>query len=178
MIPAARHAWPEIEARALAVELLVFDFDGVFTDNHVYVDRDGRESVCCSRADGFGISAVRELEVAMLVISTETDQVVSTRCAKLKLEVLQACSDKLTTLRDQLAARGISPDAAAYVGNDINDVEVMGLVGLPIAVADAYEPALRAAMVVSERPGGKGAVREICDWLVALRTGHLRGRIQ
>lgn len=149
------------------IRLLVFDFDGVMTDNRVLVMEDGREGVFCNRSDGLGITMLRDAGLPMLVLSKEQNPVVAARCRKLKLECMQGIDDKPTALRDLLAARGLTPAQVAYVGNDLNDVECMRMVGLPIAVADAYPPALASAKAVTTRPGGHGAVREICEWFLS-----------
>jgi YrbI family 3-deoxy-D-manno-octulosonate 8-phosphate phosphatase len=145
------------------LQLVVFDFDGVMTDNRVLVMEDGREGAFCNRSDGLGIGMLREAGLPMLVLSKERNPVVGARCAKLKVECRQGIDDKLTELTAMAAQRGIDLARVAYVGNDLNDVAVMGAVGLPIAVADAYPVAMAAAKYTTARNGGYGAVREVCD---------------
>jgi YrbI family 3-deoxy-D-manno-octulosonate 8-phosphate phosphatase len=158
---ARNSAWPD------QVELVVFDFDGVMTDNTVLVDDAGSESVRVNRGDGWGIARLRDAGVPMLVLSTETHPVVGARCDKLGIEYRQGLADKSRALAELLAERHIPPDHVAYVGNDVNDDGCFDLVGFPVAVADA-NPGLagRAALVLSRR-GGDGAVREFCDLLLA-----------
>lgn len=153
------------------IRLLAFDFDGVFTDNAVYVSEDGRETVRCSRADGLGLSQLRAEGIPMVVISTETNPVVSARCAKLRLPCHQACGNKLATLRLVAEEHGVELADAAFVGNDINDLEVMKAVGYPIAVADAYPRVLALACWRTDAPGGHGAVREVCERILKDRRG-------
>lgn len=154
------------------VTLVVFDFDGVFTDNRVLVDQDGKEAVFCSRADGLGLQALRRLGVGSLVLSTETNPVVSARAAKLGIECVQGLGDaKWATLRQILIDRGPEAARVAYVGNDINDVDCLRHVAVSICVADAYPAALDAAHYVTQRSGGLGAVREVCDLMVESREG-------
>ena len=154
------------------VTLVVFDFDGVFTDNRVLVDQDGKEAVFCSRADGLGLQALRRLGVGSLVLSTETNPVVSARAAKLGIECVQGLGDaKWATLRQILIDRGPEVARVAYVGNDINDVDCLRHVAVSICVADAYPAALDAAHYVTQRSGGLGAVREVCDLMVESREG-------
>ncbi len=148
------------------VKLVVFDFDGVMSDNSVLVMQDGTEGVLCNRSDGLGVGMLRDAGVAMLVLSKEQNPVVAARCRKLGLECVQGIDDKASELGRLLRERGISAAEVAYVGNDVNDVGCMGMVGLPIAVADAYPEAVRAARLVTTRPGGRGAVREVCEWLI------------
>ncbi len=151
------------------VRLVVFDFDGVMTDNRVLVLQDGTEGASCDRSDGLGVGMLKAAGMPMLVLSKEQNPVVGARCRKLGLECHQGIDDKLTKLRDLLASRGMTMADIAYVGNDINDLACMREAGLPIAVADAYPPVLAAAKMVTVKPGGKGAVREVCDALLAAR---------
>ncbi|MFA6047131.1 MAG: HAD hydrolase family protein, partial [Phycisphaerales bacterium] len=150
--------------RLAKLALVVFDFDGVMTDNRVLVLQTGHEGVMCNRSDGLGIGMLKDAGIPMLVLSKEQNPVVAARCGKLKLECIQGIDDKPARLASLLRSRRIDPANVAYVGNDLNDVGCMEMVGLPIAVADAYEPALKAAKMVTTRPGGYGAVREVCDW--------------
>jgi len=154
-----------------AVRLIVFDFDGVFTDNGVLVGEDGREYVRCTRADGIGLEAVRQMGVELLILSTETNPVVGARAAKLKLDCLQGCADKGATLERLLADRALKPAEVAFVGNDVNDRDCLRRVGVPICVADAHPAVLPLARLVTRRRGGEGAVREICDAIVRARDG-------
>jgi len=157
--------------RALAgVLLLVLDFDGVLTDNTVTVTSEGVESVTCWRSDGIGLAAVRRAGVAVHILSTETDRLVSVRAAKLELPVTQGLEDKAAALEALLLAQGVPAAACAYVGNDVNDLGCLRAVGLPIVVADAHPDVLDAARYVTRAPGGRGAVREVCDLLLAARA--------
>ncbi len=151
------------------LRLVVFDFDGVMTDNRVLVMQDGTEGVLCNRSDGLGIGMLREAGLALLILSKEENPVVSARARKLRIECMQGIDDKLAALKALLSQRGIDAGDVAYVGNDLNDLECMEHVGLPIAVLDAYPQVLRVARLVTTRPGGHGAVREVCDWILAAR---------
>ncbi|MDA1093225.1 MAG: HAD hydrolase family protein [Acidobacteria bacterium] len=157
-----------------AVTFVVFDFDGVFTDNRVLVDQDGKEAVFCSRADGLGLQALCRLGIGSLVLSTETNPVVSARAAKLGIDCVQGLGDtKWAALSQILSDRALDPDHVAYVGNDINDLDCLRHVGVSICVADAYPAALEVARYVTTRLGGMGAVREVCDLLVEAYEGRL-----
>jgi D-sedoheptulose 7-phosphate isomerase len=151
------------------VLLVVFDFDGVMTDNRVRVHQSGREAVWCHRGDGWGIARLKEAGFEVLVLSTETNPVVEARCRKLKIDAIDGCDDKEATLQRLAQERNLSPEQIAYVGNDVNDVACMRWVGWPIAVADAV-PGVRAlAKWVTRLPGGCGAVREVADRLISAR---------
>lgn len=145
------------------VDLIVFDFDGVMTNNLVYVNQDGVESVAANRSDGMGIVRLRKTGIKAMVISTETNPVVKARCKKLKLPMIQGVDNKDVVLREYLETNGFNPNNVIFVGNDINDVPCFSIVGCSLAVADAQPVALRQADIVLQHSGGYGAVREVCD---------------
>ncbi|MEU5861428.1 N-acetylneuraminate synthase family protein [Nonomuraea sp. NPDC047529] len=151
------------------VDAVITDFDGVHTDDRAYIDSDGREMVLVSRSDGMGVSLLRRSGVKVLVMSTEQNPVVAARARKLGVPVLQGLAEKRIVLRDWLAIEGLDPARVAYVGNDVNDLGPMAEVGWPIATPDAHPRVRAAARVVLTRPGGSGAVRELCDLVVAAR---------
>ena len=124
--------------RAKQIQMIVFDFDGVFTDNRVLVLQDGTEGVFCSRADGFGLGAAKKLGIRLLVISTEKNPVVGARCKKLNIPYIQGCDNKSQILQMEANKLGISLDNIAYLGNDINDIECLEIVGLPACVSDSF----------------------------------------
>lgn len=159
----------DVRRRILALRLLIFDFDGVFTDNAVWVLEDGRELVRCSRFDGFGLRRLEASGVEPLILSTEVNPVVRARARKLKIAARNGLDDKLAALREEAAARGLSLDAIGYVGNDVNDQACLRSVGLPVVVADAHPEVAGLGRLVTTRPGGHGAVREICDLIHAVR---------
>ncbi len=152
------------------IQMLVLDFDGVLTDNTVTVTSEGVESVTCWRGDGIGTAALAAAGIPVLVLSKERDPVVGVRCAKLGLECRQGVDDKAPVLADLLAERGIEPADVVYVGNDVNDLGCLALVGVPVVVADAHPDAIDAARYVTRAPGGRGAVREVCDHIIAARA--------
>jgi N-acylneuraminate cytidylyltransferase len=149
-----------------AVKAVALDFDGVVTDDCVWVGDDGRESVRCHRGDGLGIERLRAAGVPIVVISKERNPVVQARCRKLQVECKQGVDDKLPALQAWLAEINVDAAAAAYVGNDINDIECLEAVGVGVAVRDAHPLAKRAALLVLERRGGDGAIREFADLLL------------
>lgn len=150
------------------IRMLVFDFDGVFTDNGVWVFEDGREAVRCSRSDGLGLAKLKRKGIPMLILSTEKNPVVSARAKKLGLPCRQGCDDKAKAIAEIASEQGVSLRQVAFVGNDINDLECLRLVGLPIVVADAYPEVAGIARWRTQRTGGHGAVREICDTIDTL----------
>jgi len=170
MLP--EHLRPDLFA-LLPVEpkLLVLDFDGVVTDDRVYVSEDGREMVACTRGDGMGTTLLRRAGFPVLIVSTEKNPVVAARCAKLKVDCVQGVADKTLELRRILAERGVEPGGVVFVGNDINDVGCVRLAGCGFAVADAHPLLKRAARGVLSHPGGRGAVRETAE-MILVRLGR------
>ncbi len=150
-----------------SISAVIFDFDGVFTDNKVYVFEDGREAVACNRSDGYGISMLRKTNIPLLVLSAEENPVVAARCRKLSIECIHGVKDKLPALRQWLVEQAVDIRHTAYVGNDLNDLACMQAVGFPIAVADAYPQIKTVAKLVLKANGGHGAVREVCDLILA-----------
>jgi YrbI family 3-deoxy-D-manno-octulosonate 8-phosphate phosphatase len=155
--------------RITQVKAIAFDFDGVFTDNRVYVMQNGEEAVVCDRSDGMGISMLRTAGVPMVIISTETNPVVAVRGAKLKLKVLQGAEDKLPALEAWASGQGLTLAEVAFVGNDINDVDCLSAAGVGVVVADAYPVAVEASDMQLSRDGGRGAVREFADIVLSAR---------
>ena len=148
------------------IDLIVFDFDGVMTDNTVYVFDDGREAVRCNRADGLGCDLLRAAGVAMMILSTETNTVVAARARKLKVEAVHGSTDKETALAGIITERGLDAPRVMFVGNDLNDLSAMRLVGWPVAPADAH-PSIRAkARLVTQACGGAGVVRELANFFL------------
>ncbi len=158
------------------VDVVITDFDGVHTDDSVTVAQDGRESVRVSRADGLGVERLRLIGIPLLIVSKEINPVVGARAAKLRAEVAQGVVDKRSVVRDWLAAHNIPLHRAAYLGNDVNDLGPMGLVGWPVAVADAHPSVRQAARLVLVQSGGHGAVRELCDLVIEHRQRAARAK--
>lgn len=145
------------------IRFAVFDFDGVFTDNRVWVNERGEETVACSRSDGLGLRRLDAVGVQYLIVSMERSPIVAARAEKLRVDCVQSVEDKLPVVRDRAAAAGVSLDETAYVGNDINDSECLRAVGLPVVPADAWPEVTPLAKWVLSRSGGAGCVREFCD---------------
>ena len=148
------------------IELVVFDFDGVMTDNRVWVDENGHEQVAANRSDSEGLAQMRKAGVEAMVLSKETNPVVAARCRKLNLPMLQGINDKATVLRNYLKEVQVDPQHVVYLGNDTNDLPCFEVVGCAVAVADSQPVVLRQADLVLSRPGGHGAVRELCDMIL------------
>ncbi|MGW6803057.1 cytidylyltransferase domain-containing protein [Streptomyces sp. NPDC055039] len=156
------------------IDAVVLDFDGTQTDDKVFVDSDGREMVAVHRGDGLGIAALRRSELKLLILSTEQNPVVAARARKLQVPVLHGIDRKDVALKQWCDERGIAPERVLYVGNDVNDLPCLGLVGWPVAVASAHDAVRAAARAVTTTPGGEGAIREIAAWILGpgLQTPH------
>lgn len=150
------------------IKLVVLDFDGVMTDNRVWVNEHGQEMVAANRSDSLGLENLRkQTGIEMLVLSKETNPVVKARCDKLGLPVLQAVEDKAAAIQQVLAEKRIQPSQVIFMGNDTNDLPVFPLVGFSAVPADAHPEVARRADLVMSMPGGKGAVRELCDMIMS-----------
>lgn len=145
------------------IDAVVFDFDGVFTDNRVAIDQDGRESATASRGDGMGIGRLKKTGLPLLVISKEPVPIVVHRCGKLGLECLHGVDDKLPLLEAWLGERGLDLKQSVYMGNDVNDLECLRAAGCGVVPSDAHPDAVEAADLLLDLPGGHGAVRQLCD---------------
>lgn len=161
-----------------SLHTVAFDFDGVFTDNNVWVDQDGRESVRCDRRDGLAFDLVRSfrrhgrLDAEFLILSKEPNPVVLARARKLKLDCHHGVGDKLAFMREYLAKRFPGDRAAfrglVYVGNDLNDLPLMRHAGYAVAPADAHTLVRSVAHLIVERPGGEGFVRAFIERLLRI----------
>jgi YrbI family 3-deoxy-D-manno-octulosonate 8-phosphate phosphatase len=162
---------PGFRERAGPVEILGIDFDGVMTDNRVYVFDDGREAVVCSRLEGYGLRRVAAASVYCFILSTEENQVVSHRARKLNLDCIQGSADKVASFEAVLKQRNLSFSQAAFIGNDVNDAELLKRVALPVIVADAHASVHAITPYRTLKNGGDGAVRELCDAIAEARGG-------
>lgn len=148
------------------LDLIVYDFDGVLTDNRVVLNQDGVESVMANRSDGLAIAMLKKNGVPQLILSTETNPVVRARAAKMRIPVLNAVEDKRTTLLDYCREHGYDPKKVIFIGNDLNDRDALSAVGYPLCPADAAEEIRAMARCVLERRGGHGVARELWDRII------------
>ena len=150
------------------LDAIIFDFDGVLTDNKVYVFEDGSEAVKCSRADGLGFDILKKNKFLVFILSTEKNEVVKFRAKKLGIPVLYGVEDKGTALKNLADKHEINLNKTMFIGNDLNDKPAMDIVNYPIAVADAHQEIKNISCHVLQSKGGEGVVREIIESILEL----------
>lgn len=163
----------EIMAKAREIRLLILDVDGVMSDGLIYMGNNGEELKAFNVRDGYGIRCALTSGIEVAIITGRKAKLLEDRCQTLGITHLyQGQSDKLIAFADLQARLGISPEQTAYIGDDLIDWPVMQKIGLSVAVADAHPLLLPRADYVTHIPGGRGAVREVCD-LLLLAQGKL-----
>ena len=150
------------------IDLFVFDFDGVLTDNLVHLDQNGTEWVSCSRADGLAFDVLRKLNKPSCILSTEKNAVVSARANKLGIPVLQGIGNKGESLRNFVKDKGYKLSKVLYVGNDVNDYDSMTISGFSACPADSHPKIKKISNFVLKTNGGKGVVRELLEDVLSL----------
>jgi N-acylneuraminate cytidylyltransferase len=150
------------------IDLIMCDFDGVITDNRVWVDQDGTEIVAAYRSDSVRVKDLRAIGIEVMILSSEPNRVVEARARKMGVEAIHgiALHDKGRVMREVLAQKNLNAENVIYIGNDINDLPCFEVAGWSVAVADAYPEVIRAADHVLSKPGGHGALRELCDLIL------------
>jgi YrbI family 3-deoxy-D-manno-octulosonate 8-phosphate phosphatase len=148
------------------VDLIVYDFDGVMTDNRVFLLANGMEGVLVNRADGLGVKQLRALGIPQIILSMEANPVVKARGTKLGLKVISGCLDKKLTLASYCRSKRYGLSKVVFIGNDINDKEVMGIVGYPVCPADAHPAIKLISKLILYTRGGQGVIKEFAEnWI-------------
>lgn len=164
----------ELEQRAANIRLLVLDVDGVMTDGRLYIGPDGLELKAVSVRDGHGIKMLQREGITVAVISGRPSAAMEWRLAELGVNhVFLAVKDKPAIFNGLLEELSLSASQAAFMGDDLPDLDVMQACGLGLTVADAVPEILTAADWVSSKPGGGGAIREAGEWLIRVQGGQL-----
>ena len=148
------------------VSLIIYDFDGVFTDNRVLIFEDGKEAVLVDRSDGLAVQEIKKMKIPQIIVSTETNPTVRVRARKLGINLIHSVKNKKAAVRDYIRKNMIKKESVIFVGNDINDKEAMEFVGWPIAPANAHEDIKKISKLVLRSRGGFGAIRELLDVLI------------
>ena len=145
------------------IQVIIFDFDGVLTNNLVYLNQDGKESVACNRADGLAFDVLRKLNKPVYILSTEKNRVVTARAMKLNVPSIQGVKDKVVAIKKLAEKENYILKKILYVGNDINDYGVMQLCGYSACPADSHSKILEISDIVINKDGGNGVVRELLE---------------
>lgn len=153
----------------MTIKALFSDFDGVFTDNSVFIDEDGKESVKCNRSDGIGISNLIKKNIYFCIVSSEVVPLAQYRAKKLGIDCYTSVSDKYKLINKLQKEMNFLKSECAFLGNDINDLKAFNAVGLKFAVNDSYKEILESANVILKKDGGQGAVREACEYILNMK---------
>lgn len=168
-----RHGDP-IQRRAAGVRLALFDVDGVLTDGRITLGDDGQEYKAFNVRDGHGLKMLMGAGIEVAILTGRRSRAVAHRMAELGIhEVIQGQTDKRAAFEDLLQRRGLGPEEVAYTGDDVIDLPILRRAGLAVAVADAHPLVRRHAHWITTHPGGRGAVRELCE---AILEAH--GRLE
>ena len=147
------------------IDLIVYDFDGVMTNNKVFVSQDGKEFVFCNRDDGWAIQKIKERGFPQLILSSEKNPVVMARALKLSIPCVSGCLDKKSWLIDFCMSKGYTLENVVYIGNGLNDLKIMRIVGVGIAPSDAHPDVIKIADYVTKKRGGEGVILEFLEML-------------
>ena len=150
------------------IDAFIFDFDGVITNNFVYLDENGIETVRCSRADGLAFELLRSLDKPTYFLSSETNLVVSARAKKLKVETIQGVKDKLDEVYKLSKKNNYKISNICYVGNDLNDYAVMEKCGITACPSDSHREIKNLAKIELQSKGGEGVIRELLEKVFCL----------
>jgi YrbI family 3-deoxy-D-manno-octulosonate 8-phosphate phosphatase len=145
--------------------LFLYDFDGVMTDNKVTVGEDGKESVVCNRSDGLAVSIIKDWGIHQAIISTETNKVVASRALKLGIPCIHGILNKKDIVLQYCKQLAVDLRETLYIGNDLNDLDAMCIVGYPVCPNDAYKEIKKIAKLILPVAGGCGVIRELLNYL-------------
>ena len=159
-----------LEEKLKKIKMLILDVDGVMTDGGIIMDKDGFEMKQFNVRDGHGLVMLQRYGIKVAILTGRTSAVVEHRARDLKItEIYQGALNKREVFEEILRKNNLTPDAIAYLGDDIVDIPVLKMVGFPATVADAMEIVKKTVDYVTVHKGGEGAVREVCEMLL---TAH------
>ena len=147
----------------MRIKLFVYDFDGVMTNNKVIVDQRGNESVIVNRGDGLAVSIIKRMNIPQLILSTEANPVVLKRANKLNIICINGVEDKKEKLKEYCIQNDINFKDVLYIGNDINDLDIMKMVGHPYCPSDAHGSIKSISKRIMSSKGGDGVIRELLE---------------
>jgi YrbI family 3-deoxy-D-manno-octulosonate 8-phosphate phosphatase len=159
------------------IDVIILDFDGVLTDNYVYIDENGAESVRCSRGDGLAFDVLRKLNKPVYILSTEKNKVVNERAKKLNIKSFNGVNNKAKALSALVKENDYLLDKTVYVGNDVNDYLAMSLCGYSICPADSHKDIKDISTIILKSSGGNGVVREILEDVMNLNFINILFRL-
>jgi 3-deoxy-D-manno-octulosonate 8-phosphate phosphatase (KDO 8-P phosphatase) len=159
-----------MDPRPNTILTIIFDFDGVLTDDCVWVDQDGREMVCCSRRDGLAFDILHQIGINLFILSTEKNPVVAQRAQKLRTTCIQGKKDKAAALLELAEEKNVDLLKTLYVGNDINDIPAMELCGCRACPSDAHPEVQKRSTFILKTPGGRGVAREILEDILKINA--------
>ena len=145
------------------IDVFIFDFDGVLTNNMVILDQNGKESVACSRSDGLAFDVLRRLKKPVYILSTEKNAVVSERAKKLKISVMQGVEDKIEGVKEIAKKENCGLKSVFYIGNDLNDYRAMSICGFTACPADSHHKIKQISSIILKTNGGCGVIRELLE---------------
>jgi len=151
------------------IKYIFYDFDGVMTNNKVFIDQNGNEMVEVNRSDGLGIAEIKKLGIKQMILSTETNPVVSSRAEKLGIKCMQGIENKKEALTEYCMKHNIQLMDVAFVGNDINDKEVMEIAGVTFCPSDAHKSIITISDHILNTKGGDGVIRELLDLITKIK---------
>jgi len=145
------------------IKLFALDFDGVLTDNKVFLNENGEEFVSCSRGDGIAFDALRKFNIQAIILSTEKNRVVSARAKKLQIEAIQGIENKKDKLQEIISKNQLEKDEVVFIGNDINDINAMSLCGITFCPSDSHQLVKEVVKIILESKGGDNVMREVLE---------------
>ena len=151
------------------IKLALYDFDGVMTDNTVLVNENGEESLRVNRSDGLAVGLISDMGINQFILSTENNKIVSQRALKLGIECFQALENKLEKAKEISIKYNVTLEETCFIGNDINDLEVMKAVGYSICPSDATGEVKAISNIILNTPGGSGVIREFFELISNLK---------
>jgi len=152
------------------IDLIVYDFDGVMTDNKVITFENGKEAVITNRSDGLAVTLIKKKGIPQIIISTESNKVVIARAKKIGILVLHNIENKKKCLIEYCKKNNYNLKKTVYIGNDINDLEVMKIVGIPVCPLDAHQDIRKISKYVLNKKGGEGVIRDFADLITQQKT--------
>lgn len=157
----------ELARRIEKVRFVILDIDGVLTDGRIVYDNRGNELKFFDVQDGFGVALLKRVGIETVIMTAKKSNVVARRAKDFNVKGLyQNCFDKLETFRGMLEKFNIRPDEVCFMGDDVIDIPVLKRVGFAVSVPNGVDEAKEAAHYITKKPGGRGAVREVCDLII------------